>query len=112
MVLLRLLVSDRDSPVDRLIVRGIALVGRASRLPLQKVIEFLFVQQHQANIGGLVIRGIGVATLGKRSEIAMHSWIRLMRRNYEGKLSIFIDRENSVHKILGFFRTLMQRPIN
>jgi len=112
MVLLWLLVSDRDSPVDRLIVRGIALVGRASRFSLQKVIEFLFVQQHQANVGGLVISGIWIVTLGERPEVAMQSWIRLMGRNYEGKLGIFANRENSAHKILGFFRALMRRPIH
>jgi hypothetical protein len=72
MVLLRPVKRNGDLPIDHLIVSGIQLVGCASRPALGEIVEFLFIQEQQANIGSFVTGGIRVTTLGKGSEVAVY----------------------------------------
>jgi hypothetical protein len=39
---------------------------------LGEIVEFLFIQEQQANIGSFVTGGIRVTTLGKGSEVAVY----------------------------------------
>src|SRR5580658_2715347 len=100
MVGLRIRVGCWYAPIHQLIVSRIQFVGDTLRLAVQKIVEFVLIQQNQINVSAFVAGGVRIAKLGKRSEVATQPGILLARRDYECKLGVVIYREYLMQKIL------------